>query len=392
MEGFDLEQVYNVIVGSFGAGDFGRLLRFRFNINIREEVGNVGLKDAVTVILTKAEDEGWLPELIAAVAVARPRRPEVQAVYRKYAAALVSQRERGEVAAAYAKFFHGGPPVVAQAAGTTEAVVPVQDPGLERTVRERLGYLDAGQWSRRLAATCERVCRVELNDARGTMGTGFLVGPDALLTNYHVLAAVIDGPHPAAAVKFRFDYKTRDDGTPADGVLLGLADPNTRAAWLLGHGKYSAAEAADTPDAALPAGGELDYALVRLERQIAREPPGPGEPARGWVEVPTAQPALAGLPALLILQHPKKGPLQLAFDTDPNVRLVHGGLRVRYATNTEAGSSGSPCFDKDWKLVALHHYGDPAVGAPQFNQGVPIGLIREHLSDAGRAELGGRWL
>ena len=33
--------------------------------------------------------------------------------------------------------------------------------------------------------------------------------------------------------------------------------------------------------------------------------------------------------------------------------------RVRYRTNTEEGSSGAPCFDKDWELVALHHSGDP---------------------------------
>jgi V8-like Glu-specific endopeptidase len=31
---------------------------------------------------------------------------------------------------------------------------------------------------------------------------------------------------------------------------------------------------------------------------------------------------------------------------------------VRYAVNTEPGTSGSPVFDKDWRLVALHHLGD----------------------------------
>ena len=81
----------------------------------------------------------------------------------------------------------------------------------------------------------------------------------------------------------------------------------------------------------------------------------------------------------------------LAFDTDPKVEVKFGGLRVRYATNTEGGSSGSPCFNKDWDLIALHHYGDPAFGQPKYNQGIPIGKIREHLRGKGaEAALGSR--
>ncbi|HEX8202613.1 MAG TPA: serine protease, partial [Isosphaeraceae bacterium] len=255
-----------------------------------------------------------------------------------------------------------------------------------------LGFLDVARWRQELFRLEGRVCRVELNDAGGTMGTGFLVGPDALLTNYHVLETVIEGRHAAAAVRFRFDYKTLPDGTPADGVLAALAAPEGRDGWLLGHGRYSAAAGAGTPDAAPPAADELDFALVRLDRALGAEPLGPDGTARGWVAVPAVQPAIVGIPALMILQHPARAPLKLAFDTRPQAELRHGGLRVRYLTNTEGGSSGSPCFDKDWTLVALHHYGDPAFSQPKYNQGVPIGLIRDHLDGRGRAALGGRHL
>jgi hypothetical protein len=71
------------------------------------------------------------------------------------------------------------------------------------------------------------------------------------------------------------------------------------------------------------------------------------------------------------------------------VELKHGGLRVRYATNPDPGASGSPCFDKDWKLVALHHFGDTAFAQPRYNQGVPIWKIREALPAAALAALGG---
>ena len=57
-------------------------------------------------------------------------------------------------------------------------------------------------------------------------------------------------------------------------------------------------------------------------------------------------------------------------------------------TNTSPGSSGSPCFDKGWNLVALHHSGDPA-GVLRHNQGVPIGAIRRLLESRGKLNLVG---
>jgi len=58
--------------------------------------------------------------------------------------------------------------------------------------------------------------------------------------------------------------------------------------------------------------------------------------------------------------------------------------RVRHRTNTQAGSSGSPCFDRNWNLIALHHYGDAKYGhAPLFNQGIPIAAIRKQIEEKG---------
>ena len=107
-------------------------------------------------------------------------------------------------------------------------------------------------------------------------------------------------------------------------------------------------------------------------------------------EVPTAAPALYPRMPLQILLHPRAAPLKLAVDTDAVTRVNANGTRVRYATNTEAGSSGSPCFDMDFLLVALHHYGDPQYHQPKYNQGIPIGKIRDRLTRVGRAAaLGG---
>ena len=106
--------------------------------------------------------------------------------------------------------------------------------------------------------------------------------------------------------------------------------------------------------------------------------------------MPDAAPALTPKMPLFILQHPKTAPLKLALDTEAVIEVIHEGRRVRYATNTESGSSGAPCFDAEWTLVALHHYGDPAFNHPKYNQGIPIGMIRERLENKGKsAALGG---
>jgi V8-like Glu-specific endopeptidase len=86
----------------------------------------------------------------------------------------------------------------------------------------------------------------------------------------------------------------------------------------------------------------------------------------------------------MIAQHPDGSPLKLALDMQSVISVNDNGTRVRYATNTEPGSSGSPCFDLDWSLVALHHLGDPAWREPKFNQGVPASIIRKRL--AGKIE------
>jgi len=56
--------------------------------------------------------------------------------------------------------------------------------------------------------------------------------------------------------------------------------------------------------------------------------------------------------SLVILQHPAAEPLQLSFGS------VMPGTppenRVAYKVNTDGGSSGSPVFTQDLRLVAIH--------------------------------------
>ena len=82
--------------------------------------------------------------------------------------------------------------------------------------------------------------------------------------------------------------------------------------------------------------------------------------------------------------------MKLAMDTQAVIGRNSNGTRIKYRTNTEPGSSGSPCFTMDWDIVALHHYGDPQWQAPLFNQGVPIQLIRQRIETQGLGNVLGK--
>jgi len=51
---------------------------------------------------------------------------------------------------------------------------------------------------------------------------------------------------------------------------------------------------------------------------------------------------------------------------------------IRYTTDTLGGSSGSPVFNDQWDLLALHHAGNKE---QQFNQAIPINAIIKLLQD-----------
>jgi V8-like Glu-specific endopeptidase len=90
---------------------------------------------------------------------------------------------------------------------------------------------------------------------------------------------------------------------------------------------------------------------------------------------------------LIIVQHPRGGPMKLAIDTKAVTEVTANQTRVRYRTNTEPGSSGSPCFTMGWELAALHHSGNPELQA-RYNEGVPLDTICDQLPTSARAAVG----
>jgi hypothetical protein len=88
----------------------------------------------------------------------------------------------------------------------------------------------------------------------------------------------------------------------------------------------------------------LDYALLELAAPVDRP-------------IPLIQPALVELDAtsrmtVNIIQHPRGEHKQVAFRN--NLVSAADDSTLRYFTDTDQGSSGSPVCDDRWRVVALH--------------------------------------
>jgi len=299
--------------------------------------------------------------------VRRPHSAELRALLQQAAPAALTPPRREEVT------------LSAQRGGIAIPGLPNDAfaPGLQKNVRPHLMTLDLQVWLDKLAQSRNRVCRIEIG-ARAA-GTGFLVGQSAVLTNWHVVENA-EAAGKLSDVRCRFDYLRLSDGSRQPGSPIGLGP-----AAIAAFGRFSPAELTTSPDIPEPAPDELDFALLHLGEAAGLQPVERG--TRGWYALPTGDFPLNADDPLLIVQHPDGAPMKLAMDTQSVIGPNGNGTRIRYRTNTDHGSSGSPCFSMDWDPVLLHHFGDPAWGAPKFNQGVPLGLIRARIDAVGQAAL-----
>src|SRR5205814_4157357 len=98
---------------------------------------------------------------------------------------------------------------------------------------------------------------------------------------------------------------------------------------------------------------ELDFTLVALEETSET---GSGTRAFGHKPlVAVADEVLAG-ECVTIIQHPKGDPKQIALRENEVLHLPgNEDAFLHYQTDTHPGSSGSPVFNDNWEVVALHH-------------------------------------
>ena len=356
-----LRKLRDALVDAYDEDSFEQMLLFNTGKRLDVIVARKGFKTTVFNVIMLAEREGWTLKLAAAAHNENPGNAKLMLI-------------AGEL---------GLTPdlVYTDEQGTTTVESPKKR-ALQRMIEHSNSLLDVSIWREKLGKVETQTCSIEIQNRH--KGTGFLLGPSTIITNYHVMKSVIEGSASPDDVRIRFDYKRTKGGDEINsGTIFKLATDDE---WLIDQSPYSAADASGAeendskPD-------ELDYALLRVADEPGNSPLGgnPDAAARGWIAVPTQEHDFIGEPALFIVQHPDGMPMQLAIDSNAVTGLNANGTRVRYRTNTEPGSSGSPCFDQNWNLVALHHSGDVSV-VPKWNQGIPFTKIMALLEERDLAD------
>ncbi|MBR9919338.1 MAG: trypsin-like peptidase domain-containing protein [Bacteroidetes bacterium] len=193
-------------------------------------------------------------------------------------------------------------------------------------------------WLQRGMMAAKSVCKIKLAD--GSTGTGFMLKNNLLLTNYHVLEDADIATYAKAIFHFEEDME----------------------------GNVNSKSYSLDPASFFENDSELDFALVKVKEQEGAPPLSD----YGCLNIeinrfPEPEDYVS------IIQHPAGETKKLAFDRVDNTE----GFLMRYKADTLKGSSGSPVFDANWNVVALHH---SFVDGQELNQGTLLSAINEKLN------------
>jgi hypothetical protein len=201
------------------------------------------------------------------------------------------------------------------------------------------------------------------------LGTGFLVSAAELgvesaeewvfVTNNHVIGENTSGAISPSQAWVTFELECVEKGKP------------------ISH-KISSNVLFASPPGALgkPNLGRLDFTVLALETW----------PERGIaLYINTNLPALSYKTKVFVVGHPSGDALQLSLHDSQLLDVCDEELLVHYRTPTERGSSGSPVFNTNWEVVALHHAGSQetprlrGTGSYEANEGISMRAISDAI-------------
>jgi endonuclease G len=232
-----------------------------------------------------------------------------------------------------------------------------------------INFLDLGRKAAR------PVGRLQVRDIAGRVvefGTGFLVSPNLLITNNHVL------PEAENALRslVDFDYEDDEQFLPRTPVTFQLQ-----------------------PERFFHTSIELDFTIVAVspsaldgDRELS---------SFGYLPlIEKAGKVLIG-EYVAIVQHPGGSTKKIALRNNKVIDVFDD--YIHYTTDTDPGASGSPVYNDTWQVVAVHHAGvkrrdlsgrilsvDGSVWTPEMgderiayvaNEGVRVTSILKNLRD-----------
>ncbi|MEZ4995562.1 MAG: trypsin-like peptidase domain-containing protein [Saprospiraceae bacterium] len=205
------------------------------------------------------------------------------------------------------------------------------------------------EWITKMADASKSVCRivVTLPSGKSWKGTGFLVEGGFVFTNHHILGKVEEARY--ALLEFNYvnekskisSYRLKADSWIGDPVL--------------------------------------DFARVKVEDD-------PNNPLEQWGHLDTESGYQVQInDDVPIIQHPKGEVQQVSFRDNHIKRISDDGKYIFYTTDTDIGSSGSPVFNADWRVIGLHR---SAMKEEDLNKGTLLTSIMDYLSAAGSSNKG----
>ena len=230
---------------------------------------------------------------------------------------------------------------------------------LEQIVGSTTDYVPVAYLDRARAASVSVIRVVDFGYR--PIGTGVMISKRALLTNQHVIPGT-----PAARFQLaQFRYELDVSGRPRATTEYRLA-PDT---FLLSS----------------PV-NQLDFTIVALGDRVAGEESNVAHFGHACMSASPDKHAVGDF--VTLIQHPQGEYKQIALRENRVIGRGRNGTTLHYAADTLGGSSGSPVYNDQFELVALHHAGGPrnefvlddGRAVPNdSNEGIRISAIVQYL-------------
>lgn len=273
--------------------------------------------------------------------------------------------------------------LITTAFGAESAHAILHKAGLQKQTTEDLTFTDPDRLLPAILLARQRLCQVLATDQSGVpvKGTGFLIGPSAVLTNWHVVEGVEQG-----SIRAVFDF-SQSSGLAANGQTLEVEDD------ILAHSETGPTTPVGASDGwwmdsvqrtgwSTGLADHLDFAVLRLR----------GAPGlqRGWYNF--SEIASAHLSGTCYVFHHPLGNGRSITAGEFKLETPRLSERVFHTASTFKGSSGGLVINDMGVPVALHYLGlgrepggglqAPAIPEEVVNVAIPLATIAGKLNGA----------